>query len=216
MFFPPTFLTLILTLSITSLGAPLESRDFDYVASALKAHNVHRQNHSASDLVWDDTLANAAQEWAQVCTFAHNTTIGGGGYGQNIALGNSDTCISISISDQWYNNELGWYASLYGEAQPSMTDFEHWGHFSQVVWKGTTKVGCATVNCPDGVMGWPSTPWITVCDYGGPGEFWFSVGVDGLGMGADEGCVVGNYAGEYAGNVGEPMGMATVVGGEGM
>ncbi|KAK4500858.1 hypothetical protein PRZ48_009050 [Zasmidium cellare] len=210
MFFPPALATLILTLTTTSLCAPLEHRDFDYVASALKAHNVHRQNHSACDLVWDDTLANAANDWAQVCTFAHNTypitlplgsslltspsTIGGGGYGQNIALGNPDTSISISISDQWYNNELSWYTSLYGEAQPSMTDFEHWGHFSQVVWKGSTKVGCATVYCEDGVIGWPSTPWITVCDYGGPG----------------------NFAGEYAGNVGEPMGMATVVGGEGM
>lgn len=93
-----------------------------------------------------------------------------------------------------------------------MDDFEQWGHFSQVVWKGSTRVGCATVYCENGVTGFPSTPWNTICNYGGPGESKFRERECELVLT----CGIGNYAGEYGDNVGEPMGMATVVGGDGM
>lgn len=90
-----------------------------------------------------------------------------------------------------------------------MDDFESWGHFSQVVWKGSERVGCATVYCEDGVTGFPSTPWNTICNYGGPGQSF-------LEDESEDPCAdddfVGNYAGEYADNVVEPLGMATVVG----
>lgn len=71
--FLPAFLTLLLTLTPRTLATPLSKRQFDYVSSALRAHNVHRANHSAADLVWDNELANSASIWANVCTFAHNT-----------------------------------------------------------------------------------------------------------------------------------------------
>lgn len=75
------------------------------------------------------------------------------------------------ITNIFYDNELPLY-QWYGQ-EPEMTDFEKWGHFSQLVWKGTTQVGCYTQACTtllntdaaDGVR-----PYFTVCNYGPPGE----------------------------------------------
>lgn len=44
-----------------------------YNANVLNHHNVHRANHSASDVTWDDTLASTALEIANSCMYAHNT-----------------------------------------------------------------------------------------------------------------------------------------------
>jgi len=44
----------------------------DYNSRALYHHNIHRANHSAVDLKWDDNLASSAQEVASSCVYAHN------------------------------------------------------------------------------------------------------------------------------------------------
>lgn len=154
-------------------------------------HNVHRSNHSASALTWSDDLANTAQSIAATCVYAHNTTANGGGYGQNIAAGVDSTNISAVITDLFYNGEVNYFDGLYGEANPDMTNFESWGHFSQIVWKGTTEVGCATYDCSSSGLantGEYVSPYFTVCNYGPPG----------------------NYAGEYADNIGDSLNQATV------
>lgn len=84
--------------------------------------------------------------------------IGGGGYGQNIGYGVSATRM---ISDGFYNGEVRAFRNEYGKSQPG-GDFHAWGHFTQLVWKGTKRIGCATVNCKMG-------PY-TVCNYGPPGK----------------------------------------------
>ncbi|KAK0909015.1 hypothetical protein LTR91_016139 [Friedmanniomyces endolithicus] len=154
-------------------------------------HNIHRSNHSVADIEWDDGLASTAAIIAAGCWYAHNQTVNGGGYGQNIAAGVDAANISAIITDLFYNGEVGWYSDLYNQEQPDMTNFEHWGHFSQIVWSNTTKVGCATQYCngPNGLGGVGSDipPYFTVCNYSPPG----------------------NYANEYGDNVKKPRGDAT-------
>ena len=143
-----------------------------YSGIAVLHHNIHRANHSAPDLAWDDGLASTAGEIAASCVYAHDTSKGGGGYGQNIAAGVEPANISAIITDLFYNGEVGWYDGLYGQAQPDMTNFEHWGHFSQIVWKDTTHVGCATQHCSNGLanVGSDVAPYFTVCNYKNPGQ----------------------------------------------
>ncbi|KAI9813974.1 MAG: hypothetical protein M1827_003438 [Pycnora praestabilis] len=174
----------------TSISAPAASGT-DYVSQALYHHNVHRANHSASDLTWDDGLASIAAGTAASCVYAHDTTAGGGGYGQNIAAGVQSSDIGSVISDLFYNREEMNYAGMYGQASPDMSNFDNWGHFSQIVWQGTTTVGCATQACPGGLANTGSDvpPYFTVCNYKTPG----------------------NYAGEYT-NVGSPLGNPVVTG----
>lgn len=42
------------------------------ISQYLSAHNTVRAHHGAVDLKWDDTLANAAQKWANGCQFKHS------------------------------------------------------------------------------------------------------------------------------------------------
>lgn len=159
----------------------------DYQQGILDAHNIHRANHSASDLAWDDKLAGIAAQIAASCVYAHDTSTGGGGYGQNIGAGSPPSDIPSMISDLMYNDEIGYYPGYGGE--PDMTNFHLWGHFSQIVWKSTTGVGCATQYCPGGLAntGGGVSPYFTVCNYGPPG----------------------NFGGQYGANVLAPLGYPT-------
>lgn len=100
----------------------------------------------------------------------------GGGYGQNIAAGCPASNVSSVITELFYNNEAPNFASLYGQKTPSNINdesaFDGWGHFTQIVWKGTTSVGCATVHCSGGLAntGGSVSPDFTVCNYKNPGE----------------------------------------------
>jgi uncharacterized protein YkwD len=46
-----------------------------YASKILENHNVHRRNHSAGDLVWDNTLASYAEILARRCSFQHDTYV---------------------------------------------------------------------------------------------------------------------------------------------
>ena len=97
----------------------------------------------------------------------------GGGYGQNIAAGVEAANVSAIITNLFYNGEIGAYGNMYG-GEPDMTNFEVWGHFSQIVWKETKKIGCATVDCSAGGLGNVGStvsPFFTVCNYSPPGNY---------------------------------------------
>ena len=96
----------------------------------------------------------------------------GGGYGQNIAAGIPSGEVSSVITDLFYNNEVDNFRGLYGQATPiNINDnaaFDGWGHFSQIVWKSTAKVGCATYDCSSSTLanvGDNVPPYFTVCNY---------------------------------------------------
>jgi uncharacterized protein YkwD len=70
----------VLTSSAPSAGSggaggvgPSANGSSSYVQSVLAQHNIHRANHSANALTWDDNMANIAQQIAQSCVYAHNT-----------------------------------------------------------------------------------------------------------------------------------------------
>ncbi|KAK0363254.1 hypothetical protein LTR59_014180 [Friedmanniomyces endolithicus] len=179
-----TYVAPTTTSQAATSAAPVSSAPASTVSSApstaysdiaLLHHNIHRYNNSSPDLTWSPSLASTAAKIAAGCWYAHNQTVDGGGYGQNIAAGVDAANISAIITDLFYNGEVGWFDNLYGQAQPDMTNFEHWGHFSQIVWGNTTSVGCATQYCngPGGLGGVGSDipPYFTVCNYDPPGNY---------------------------------------------
>lgn len=86
----------------------------------------------------------------------------------------SATNVSGTITELWYNAELPYFSELYGQPYPDMTYFEQYGHMTQIVWKGTASVGCATQYCPYGLANAGGIePYFTVCNYKDPGEFPF-------------------------------------------
>ena len=114
---------------------------------------------------------------------------GSGGYGQNLAAegqsGDIDNlkiaAAASGVTEQWYNGEMpNW--QWYGDANPpSGSDFDSFGHFTQVVWAGTQEVGCASVMCPSGtVLGLPT--WYLVCNYRPAGKFHYLLSTRILGF----------------------------------
>lgn len=181
-----------------------------YAEKALWHHNAHRANHTDTPpLVWDESLASIAQQIGQSCNYAHDTSTGGGGYGQNIAAGKAASEVGQVISDMFYNGECDLYPGYGGE--PSTASFKSWGHFSQIVWKSTTAVGCATVDCSGrglGGVGGNVPAHFTVCNYKSPGKHT----PDGQRMNIGPNKSTGNYNGEYAKNVLPSKNLPTVTG----
>jgi len=166
----------------------------DFIQNALYHHNIHRSNHSAPVVSWCIDLADAAHQLASSCKYGHNTNLGVGGYGQNIAmyaatdnLGTELDFIRTSITEYWYNGEISLYGNAYG-GEPNMTTFHDWGHFSQIVWKDTVEVGCAVAYCgPEtGLARYPG--FYSVCNYS----------------------PAGNRRGQFAANVLPPLGQKAI------
>lgn len=67
-------------------------------------------------------------------------------YGQNIAAGTPAGQIASILTNGFYNNEMMDFPG-YGSDNPDMSKWHSWGHFSQMVWKKTEKVGCYTAVC---------------------------------------------------------------------
>ncbi|KAK6433701.1 hypothetical protein LTR95_010116 [Oleoguttula sp. CCFEE 5521] len=198
---PPSSTSVYVAPTTPAYSAPPASSAYsatptDYAGKVVLHHNLHRANHSATALEWSQSLADTASKIAQSCVYAHNVDMDNGGYGQNIAAGVKGEDVTSVITDLFYNGEVGNFTQ-YGVPQPSMTYFEYWGHFSQIVWKGTTSVGCATQDCTgkkwvdgDGndLTAKHISPYFTVCNYKSPG----------------------NYANEYADNVGVSLKQASI------
>ncbi|KAE9389788.1 PR-1-like protein [Gymnopus androsaceus JB14] len=92
------------------------------------------RNTSAGNLEWNNTLASTAQQWSNNCVFEHsNGTLGP--YGENIAAGTGTYNISTALGD---------WAAESGDYDPSNPQYSH---FTQMIWKATTQLGCAVQSC---------------------------------------------------------------------
>lgn len=110
-------------------------------AAYVAAHNQYRAKHCAAPLAWSDKLADVAQRWANTlrdkgCAFGHSN----GDTGENLAAGTSGTLDPESVVKMWYD-EISLYK--FPDGGFSMKT----GHFTQVVWRGTTHVGCGRTQC---------------------------------------------------------------------
>ncbi|KAF6766375.1 PR-1-like protein [Ephemerocybe angulata] len=139
----------------TMLGASAAPTPSD-IQSYLDGHNVIRRTHGAVDLVWDQTLSDAAQRWVNNCRFEHS---GGsvGPYGENLAAGSGSFGIRAAIK-LWTDE-----ASQYNPSNPVPS------HFTQVVWKSTNKVGCAVQTCT-GIFPNNVVAQFYACEYSPPGN----------------------------------------------
>ncbi len=138
-------------------GPPRPSSGLSADAQALlDAHNRVRAQHCAPALSWSPKLAQVAQQWANTlrdrgCKFEHS----GGRHGENLAAGTSGTLDGQAVTDMWYD-EVKQYA--FPDGGFSMET----GHFTQVVWRQTTQLGCGVSTCR-GMDIW-------VCEYDPPGN----------------------------------------------
>lgn len=122
----------------------------------LKGHNDIRSQHGASPLTWATDLAAAAAKWAENCVWEHSQGKVGA-FGENLAAG---TNLGAAAAVKMWTDE----ASEYNPANPQ------YSHFTQVVWKATTEVGCAVRTCNNLLSGYSGAVNFHVCEYRAPGN----------------------------------------------
>lgn len=134
----------------------------------LDAHNRARSARGAGNLVWAQDLVAAAKAWGDACVWEHGGNSGiKGGAGQNLAAGGSSQSTASQsgqkVVDMWMAEEKD-----YNPSSPT------YSHFTQVVWKASTELGCYQSSCPgdrfrngSGKVVFPGmkSAMYTVCNY---------------------------------------------------
>ncbi|KAF9956610.1 hypothetical protein BGZ70_009813 [Mortierella alpina] len=117
--------------------------------SLLSTHNALRARHGVPPVAWSKAAEDFGAKWIEpLCTLEHSA----GPYGENLAMGQTN----------WTSAIQDWYSEIkdYDFNNPGYTPDT--GHFTQVVWRSTTSIGCAKKDCS-------GTP-LYVCEYDPPGN----------------------------------------------
>ena len=127
----------------------------DYV----DAHNAARAQVGVGPIAWDDTVAAYAQNYANQRINDCNLVHSGGRYGENLAEGSGDLtgrdAVNLWVSEKQY----------YDYNSNTCAQGQQCGHYTQVVWSNSVRLGCARVQCTNN--GW----WFVICSYDPPGNY---------------------------------------------
>ncbi|KAJ4987798.1 Repressed by EFG1 protein 1 [Stagonosporopsis vannaccii] len=127
--------------------------DTDFQRAILNSTNLYRRQHNATELSWNTSLAELARDWSDGCEFEHS----GGPAGENLAAGYPNATAAVEA----WGDERGEYD--FGEGEFAAET----GHFTQLVWRNTTTIGCARTECNGGEDGGDGDApgWYIVCEY---------------------------------------------------
>lgn len=126
-------------------------------------------------LSWDDELAVIAQRWADQCTDGHDKerSVSRFHVGQNVALvWTYEYEDDLLDEPDWDSQIYAWYneATEFHFKSASISPFQFskkLGHFTQLVWADTYKIGCGYAYYRQSVRGLTK---IYVCNYGPGGN----------------------------------------------
>ncbi|XP_007945757.1 glioma pathogenesis-related protein 1 [Orycteropus afer afer] len=150
----------------------------EFIKDCVRIHNKFRSevNPAASDMLymtWDPVLAQIAKAWAKSCQFKHNVQLrpphrlhpNFTSLGENIWTGSVSVFSVSSAITGWYD-ESQYYDFKTQKCQRVC------GHYTQVVWANSYKVGCAVQFCSK-VSGFEalSNGAHFICNYGPAGNY---------------------------------------------
>src|SRR5829696_1948087 len=159
---------LALTLSATALVASTSATDGrpDLPARLLALHNQARAEVGAPPLAWDEGLAQSAAAYgpdlARIGKLVHSPRETRPGQRENLAMAWADTTSPEELVGLWTDEKRMLTPGLF----PAVSRTGYWkdvAHYTQMVWKGTTHVGCAVHSDQ---RGWS----YLICRYSPPGN----------------------------------------------
>jgi pathogenesis-related protein 1 len=133
------------------------------------AHNAARASATPTPdpalppLAWSTSLAATAQAWAQGCVFEHSDN----SLGENLALFSPREITPQTAADVvalWDGERVD-----YTYDNNSCRAGAQCGHYTQLVWRDSTEVGCGVAECEDVPGFGAGSLW--VCNYNPPGNF---------------------------------------------
>ena len=134
---------------------------------ALDHHNQVRKDVGSPPLAWSPDLAAYAQAWAdnlannKNCNMEHRPRSGEWTqkHGENIFWGSANFSL-LSASESWYSE-----IKDYKHGPISDVNWPVAGHYTQMVWKNTTKLGIGIAHCSSGAV-------LIVANYDPSGNYW--------------------------------------------
>ena len=116
-----------------------------FASRLVAAHNRERAAVRALPLVWDATLAGGASAYAQrlaaSAAFAHSDRRARPGIGENLWMGTRGGFTLEQMVGNWSSEKRWFRPGIF----PNVSTSGNWsqvGHYSQIVWPATTRVGC--------------------------------------------------------------------------
>ena len=133
----------------------------------LEAHNECRDSLNLSPLVWSNKLAKKSLKWAKKlkrnnhCLDKHSPDKDSENIGENIAWTKGYSMSPREVAEYWISEQK--YFDFDSRICKEIVD--SCGHYTQMIWRNTKKVGCATVQCGD--------EQVWVCQYEPAGNVFF-------------------------------------------
>jgi len=134
------------------------------VRQLLASHNRVRAEVGIPPLQWSDTLAAYAQEWADHLAstsrrMEHRPHSGRWKqeHGENLFMGTDGYYGVADAVITWEREKFA-----YDGRAVDQSDVHAYGHYTQLIWRDTKRIGCAKVRCAGNV--------IVVCNYDPPGN----------------------------------------------
>jgi len=134
-----------------------------FISAILQQHNTYRSALQLPDLVWSPELAKDALAWAQhlasINEGQHDASVRGR-EGENLFWGTADAFSYSDMVAMWGNEKSAFRYGVFPDVSTNKSAMV--GHYTQIVWKNTTSVGCALAS--NGEMDY------LVCRYAAPGN----------------------------------------------
>lgn len=134
----------------------------------LDAHNQVRRDAMPAPapalkaLTWSTSAQALAEDWAGRCNFMHRDP---NALGENLYAATGQEAISVIVG-LWASEKANYDYATNGCALA-----RDCGHYTQLVWRDTTKVGCALKRCTTGSPLGSGAWYFGVCNYDPPGNF---------------------------------------------
>lgn len=117
----------------------------------LAAHNAARAEVGLAPLRWDNDLERDARAWAINLAargaFQHSSELLDKGHGENLWRGTRNRYAPSDMVGSWIAEQRDFRPGVF----PDVSRTGRWadvGHYTQIIWPGTRKVGCAAALNP--------------------------------------------------------------------
>ncbi|XP_040381918.1 pathogenesis-related protein 1-like [Oryza brachyantha] len=113
----------------------------------VELHNVARSVEGLGDVVWDEAVAAYAESYAAEragdCALIHSGSWEKAGYGENLFGGPGGEWTAADAVNSWVGEK-----ELYDyDSNSCLGSWDSCLHYTQVVWRDSTAIGCARVVC---------------------------------------------------------------------
>ncbi|CAG7714315.1 unnamed protein product [Allacma fusca] len=130
--------------------------DKAFLDDCLNSHNFYRRKHKSPDLELDDDLCQVAQAYVtKLAKSGDSFQYSGNGFGENIFFTTVGPAGGKEACEAWYSESRNYDWDNIDKQKGT-------SHFTQMIWKGTTKLGMAMATSKHGIY--------VVAEYSPPGN----------------------------------------------